>query len=776
MTTKVHQCSSFASAPLVPSALAVMVGIVADRFADPWTTATWAAIAVVAAALAASGARWRGVAVPALVVAFAALGGGWHHHQWSDLAADDLARGDWITPRPAWVRGVLVAVPEFRESDQAGDSGLTRTVLAVTAIRDGEVWRAVTGRVDVSVSGDRANLAMGDPVMAAGMLGEVAGPLNPGETDRRDSLRARGVRLRMAIGEPMSLWPDPQGTPWPWHQRLGTARSRSQERLVRGLDPAVAPLAAALLLGRREAVDPDVNDAFARTGTTHLLAISGLHLQVLAGALWMMFRTLGTGRKSALLGVVAATVAYAILVGGMPSVVRSVAMTVAICLAGMRDRRARGANLMAAAALATLVMNPAHLFDVGCQLSFLCVAAVFWGVPPAARRLGVEIPSGSFFIDTNNVDNLRPVDPLKALERRYESAWKRLGRRFGTWLALLLVTSAVVWLVTLPLVMLRFHLISPIGVLLNVPLIPITSLALLLACLTLLTAASGPFSMVISMACTGTLKLTGWMVRWGGSRTWGHQFVAGPTCTWAMIAYGLLALVVVTKSSWRCWAWGVLGGWLALGLISSMVPARPAGLEAEVFAVGHGLSVLIQGSDGRAILYDCGRMRDPHVGRRLIAPALWARGVHRLDAVILSHADADHYNGLPDLLERFPIGEVRVPPGFDRDPSAARALRAARIRGVQVRPIVAGDRVDIGPGATLAVLHPPEGWPLDAPDNAHSVVLDLASEGRRVLLTGDLEGVGQAALTGQPPRRLDALLAPHHGGRTANPPWFYRWA
>lgn len=190
MTTKVHRRSSIACAPLVPLALAAMGGVIVDRFADPRATSVWASVAIVAGALAAIVGRWGNLAFPALVVAFAALGGGWHHHQWSDLALDDLARGDWSTPHPAWVRGVLVGVPEFRKGDQPDDRGLTRTVMAATAIRDGQAWRAASGRLDVSVSGERADLAMGDPVMAAGMLGEVAGPLNPGETDRRDSLRA----------------------------------------------------------------------------------------------------------------------------------------------------------------------------------------------------------------------------------------------------------------------------------------------------------------------------------------------------------------------------------------------------------------------------------------------------------------------------------------------------------------------------------------------------------------------------------------------------------
>ena len=137
-----------------------------------------------------------------------------------------------------------------------------------------------------------------------------------------------------------------------------------------------------------------------------------------------------------------------------------------------------------------------------------------------------------------------------------------------------------------------------------------------------------------------------------------------------------------------------------------------------MLAVGHGLAVVIETGGGRAVLYDCGRMRDPSVGRRVIAPALWARGVRRLDAVILSHADADHYNGLPDLLDRVRIGAVLVPEGFDerREPGRrGRSWRSSGRGGSSVRTIAAGDTWAVGatrfvgpaPAAAAGTRRPP---------------------------------------------------------------------
>ena len=151
----------------------------------------------------------------------------------------------------------------------------------------------------------------------------------------------------------------------------------------------------------------------------------------------------------------------------------------------------------------------------------------------------------------------------------------------------------------------------------------------------------------------------------------------------------------------------------------------------------------------------------------------------RIDAVFLSHADQDHYDGLLDLLDRFPIGVVRITPHFggDANPAANDLLAKIKSRGIPIRPVTAPESWQRA-GVSFTVRHPPAGWDPDSSDNARSIVLDVAFDGRHILLTGDLELSGLDALVAQP--RPDpppvAILAPHHGGRVANPEWLYEWA
>ncbi len=144
----------------------------------------------------------------------------------------------------------------------------------------------------------------------------------------------------------------------------------------------------------------------------------------------------------------------------------------------------------------------------------------------------------------------------------------------------------------------------------------------------------------------------------------------------------------------------------------------------------------------------------------------------------LCHADQDHYNALPDLLDRFQIGELVIPAGFvnEQNPRASLLLDQVRTHGIPVRTIAAPSTWNQG-STQFTVLHPPPDWHPETPDNARSLVLDVARGGRHLLLTGDLDQLGLVELVAQAqPVPIDLMLAPHHGGKSANPLWLYSWA
>lgn len=776
-------CRSIGRDPLVGLALAAMAGTAVDRWANPWGTSVWLWATAVWGLIGLT--IGRGLVVKAVsFLAFATLAGAWHHARRFDLEPNDIARSAIEEGTPAWVRGVLIEPPTFRKDAGVRDAGITRTVLALSTIHDRGTFRRVSGKVALSVNGDRTDLSAGEPVEAAGKLSPIEGPLNPGENDPRDYWAAQDVRVRFSVDDPTGIKRDPGGRVWRLVGVLGAIREWSRKRLVACLDPKVAPLAAALLLGRREGVDPNVNDAFARTGTMHVLAISGLHMQALAIGLRFLGLALGIGRKRTWTVVLIATTGYALLVGLMPSVVRSAAMTAVICVGELIDLPSRRANVLAAAALATLVLNPSHLFDVGCQLSFVAVAAIYWGPDFLSRLVGLTPWIAYLNRRVRRATILAPFELNDPLIRLMPVGPARLVRRGLATIFAAVWVSTTVWLAAAPLTALRFHTLSPIGILLNIPLIPLTTLALFAAGAALLSSAIWtPLGIPAGRVCGKLLEWTERLTNSGVSVPFGHAFVPGPPALWVFGLFVFLAVAVRVESGFpkaRIPIVVFLIVYLLFGVAAAGAFRRPKSLEVDVLAVGHGLAVVIEDSEGKTLLYDCGRMNDPRVGRRTIAPAIWSRGVRTIDAIVLSHADSDHYNGLPDLLDRFRIGAIHTPPGFFDDrlnPGMEGLRRRIEAAGVPLKTLVEGDRFSSADKAEIRALHPPKGWLNGIPDNARCVVLDIEGNGRHLLLTGDLEGIGLTRLIDRPrPGPIDAMLAPHHGGRTANPPYLYDWA
>jgi len=799
-------------APLAPALAALVVGTLADRVWSGPTTVAWGFVACALGTASLSAFGRPRVSFALLIAALAAAGGGYHHFRWFDLAPDDLALVAGDQPEPAWVRGHVEEVVGLRTREGRAPGApprvRTRFILRIEGLFDGSTFVPRSGRADVSVQGDRTDLAAGQPVSVAGRISRIAGPLNPGEFDRRAFLQAQGVRLAMTVDEPSGVMADPDGV-WSggvgW---LGAIRAWSRDRLVDGMDGRASPLASALVLGRRDDIDPEVVDAFARTGTTHLLAVSGLQLQVMAGAVGMGLVVVGAPRRLRYVLVAAAAVGYALLVGCSPSVARSMVMTVAFCAALYAGRTTGAADALALAGALTIAVNPSAVFDVGCQLSFLAVGALFW-LMPSVGKVG----------ETVRLRVLGAPDPLDELEDWRRALPSRSLRWIGWWMTQLAAASAIVWAVAAPLSALRFHLVSPMGVLLNVPLVPMTSLALLAGALKLAAAAlaallaglaipsawlAGPLALALGLAgwlanglersagaaCGGLLRGVEVVATRGAAVPWGTWYAPGPPSASVAAFYALLAIAVylarvgprrdapsrgLRRARRIAWAlvflWCVPGWWL-------VGPRTPEDLEADVLAVGHGLAVVIATPRGETFLYDCGRMDDPWVGRRVVAPALWSRGVSRIDAVFLSHADDDHYNGLPDVLDRFEVGGVVVSEGFlGRDnPAAVALMNIIRSSGVPIREVAAPWSRSSG-RARIEALHPPSGWGFSS-DNARSLTLDVSRGGRRLLLTGDLEQTGLAELLSRPEPEppIDVLLSPHHGSRAANPPRLFEWA
>jgi len=341
------------------------------------------------------------------------------------------------------------------------------------------------------------------------------------------------------------------------------------------------------------------------------------------------------------------------------------------------------------------------------------------------------------------------------------------------------LVSIAIWLLICPLVMSRFHLVSPAAIVLG----PLLTIPVGLA------MASGFGVLVLGPLVPSWAGACGWLCGLSLAaiehsvaiaRAWplGHAWVSGPQDWWLAGFYGSIALALAAPRLRppRRWALALVGLWCSIGLGSVWAAARHTGLECTFVSVGHGCSVVLRLPGGKNMLYDAGRLGSAHAAARSIAATLWSQGITHLDAVVISHADADHYNALPELLDKFSVGVVYVSPVMfdDSQSGTGRLGEAIAAAGVPVREIWAGDRLRTDSATTIDVLHPPRRGVLGS-DNANSIVLSVGHEGRRILLTGDLEDVGLEDLLAERPIDCDVVLAPHHGSRYSDPPGLARW-
>jgi competence protein ComEC len=747
----------FARAPLVPVALAASVGLLADRYISVPLGA-----GLITAVVALVGWLFTRTVAPRsalgwLLVGTAALAASHHHVHRHSFRSDDIGRFTKDVPTAVRVRGRLDEEPDRfrpprhdplltvqREATSVG-------VLEVTAVDGVEGWQPASGKVRLSVEGRLDDLHCGDVVEVTGRLTRPEGPHNPGERDYRSFLLDRQItaelRVKRSADPVVRLEEGWRASLFGW---LAVVRGWGRRALERSL-PDESGLATALLLGDSTALDREEWDAYVRTGVIHVLAISGQHLVILGWFLWLVLRACGVRRRHGAWVVVLVLVGYALMTGARPSAVRAAVMVFVVCGGIILRRPVIPANAFAFAWLIVLGVNPTDPFTAGCQLSFLSVFILIWGCSRwlAPREL---TPVEQLIEETRGV-------PEKVVRAVLRALWEAFA------------ISTIITIVNAPLVIAWQNVASPMAVILGPPLVLLTSIALVTGFLLLILSPLGtvvgwPFARVTEwclMACE-------YLVHLGDRVPFGHVYTPAPPMWWLVGFYTLVACVVLFdgKRARKCLA--AVGVWVVFGLLAGLQPRTTDEARITFLAVGHGGCVVIETPDGRVLLYDTGTTAGPDAVRRVVAPYLWSRGINRVDEVFLSHADLDHFNGLPELLRRFHVERVTMTPTFsDKDsPGVAAVLAALEKRGVRTRVVVAGERCSAG-DVTFDVLHPPPVGP-NGNENTRSLVLLMRHGGHTVLLTGDLEGEGQTLTTSKPIAPVDVMLAPHHGGKIANAP------
>ena len=549
-------------------------------------------------------------------------------------------------------------------------------------------------------------------------------------------------------------------------------RRDAGDLLTRVMPEPEAGLAAGILIGLRDRVDREVAADFTTAGVSHVVAISGWNIAIVAAAVGAMAGRLGRRRRAIVTAI--AVICYIVFAGASPSVLRAGAMAGVVLLARESGRSGRAAAALGLAAFLLLFAEPALVSDAGFQLSTLATAGLVAWATPLTDRLD------------------------------------RLTRgRLPRWLSESLGVSLAAQAATLPVVLASFGrlaLISPAVNLLVVPLVTPAMAAGLVALLGgALVSAGAPAMLGAVLAAPGwiALRLTIGIVEIAAGVPFGSVAFEPGVGAALGVASAVVGLAwaylrrhprsrrhgVVNRdparpasdvsarshragtSPSRARRAATLSLVVAVATAGAVAVSRPAGVaRITILDVGQGDAILIEGSRGGRLLVDGGPDPDRLLVEldRRIPP--WDR---RLDAVILSHPHEDHVAGLALLLDRYRVDRILEPGMRGPGPGYAAWLdRLARPGAPMRMSIGAGDRLTVDEIA-MHVLWPVRGQvPEEPPDagsginNVSVVLLGLIGE-RRFLLTGDVEeDVDPSLLTGGLPR-VDLLKVAHHGSRTA---------
>ena len=618
----------------------------------------------------------------------------------------------------------------------------------------------------VSVYDHVVHFRPGDKIYFPARLRPFKNFNNPGRYDYESAMKLKGFSCAGSVSDGRFMVPmGPGRMPFP-RGLLERIQRPVRDFFKKKLNPRDYALYRALILGERQGIDHELREPFNKTGMGHVLAVSGLHIGLVAWMGFFLFKgilsrsyklALKTDtRKLVALLTCLPVIGYALLAGCRVSSQRAMIMALVFLWSLILGREREVWSTLALGALLILAIDPHALFSIPFQLSFSAVIGILWLMPAILNR----IPSSN------------------KTQQRKKRVLDHLSIYFVGLIAMTL--SATIFL--LPVISFYFHRISLVSIPANITVMPV--LGLWVIPLGLLSAVTLPFSpqvaeVLLHLGAWGLNVMTE-MIRFWSRLPWSSLWAITPNFFEMSIYYTFILFIFFIKR----WPWAKMGililvffAFADIGYWTCRVRFNKD-LRVTFLDVGQANAALVEFPGGKKMLIDGGGFPRGHfdVGKMVVAPHLWHSKIRHIDYLALSHPQADHMNGLRFIARVFDPKEFWCN-GDERKTSTFRELMAIidskKIKKLLPASLVNGREIN---DVRIEVLHPDPGshalklFDDKARLNNNSLVLKISYQGRSFLFPGDLERSGEDVLIANAGNALksDILLSPHHGSKSSS--------
>ncbi|MBN2315400.1 MAG: DNA internalization-related competence protein ComEC/Rec2 [Sedimentisphaerales bacterium] len=644
----------------------------------------------------------------------------------------------------------------------------TSFYLNVTEIEINHGWEKVTGVVRVQVGEPVLDLKIGDAIQAYSWLDRFAPATNPGQFDTAEYLARRNIFVAVSVQSRAGIT---------LRHRLPLSniirlKSRIRQAATNALlgdipqDENRLGLLEALLLGYRRDIDSHTYQAFEKTGLLHLISLSGLHLGILVGIIWWLCKTIGFMKPARAVICAVAVGIFLLIVPPRAPTIRAAIICWVFCASILLRRHASPINTLSLAAIILLLLiRPTQLFEVGWQLSFASVL----GIVLFTKRIEA-------FVLERGIPRLHGDNTSRNVRRVIVKLTSVLIR--------LLAVGLAAWLGSAGILLYHFHTITPLAFLWTVLVFPLVGAILILGFLKmilffLLPTLSAFLGIIVLLISDVFIRMVELIARLDSS-----QILIGRVSLTPVILYYGIIIFVGFVSFRRSLTKHIIALTAVLTLIVYLGAIKWQRTYRDDFIlscldVGHGQAILARLPDNTNVLFDAGSLHRRDIGSRIIVPYLEHTGINRMDAIVISHNDIDHINGIPEIVEHCHVKSIYANETFfdntDTWGTATFLHDWMNERGLEIKRI-RGD-LELSRAANLQILWPdPQTDDTETlSDNDRSLVVLMEYAGTRILLCSDIEAFAQKELLERYPQlKADVVVVPHHGSATTVVPEFLK--